>query len=118
MFNQVYSKYSTAEPTLIRRDGAGKVTRIKTSRADGGTRRSPFLTAPFIKIVRAFGKENILISPRGRKVRKKQNIIMQFAMWKCHKITDVNTNTKMNYRRWCKTYEIVHFSDVQPLHQL
>lgn len=46
--------------TLIRAEGAGKVILIKTSRADGGTTRSPFLTAPFMSIARAFGEDTIL----------------------------------------------------------
>lgn len=41
-------------------DDAGKVTRISKSSAGGGINRSPFLTALFIKIVRAFGAERIL----------------------------------------------------------
>lgn len=50
--------------TLIRAEGDGKVILIKTSRADGGTTRSPFLTAPFMRIARAFGKDTILKEKR------------------------------------------------------
>ena len=46
--------------TFIRAEDAGKVTLIKMSRADGGTRRSPFLAAPFNSIERALGAERIL----------------------------------------------------------
>jgi hypothetical protein len=38
------------------------VNLIKSSRADGGTTRSPFLTALFNRIGRAFGEAKILIS--------------------------------------------------------
>ena len=47
--------------TLTRAEGAGKVILIKRSRDDGGTRRSPFLTAPFNRIGRALGEDRILI---------------------------------------------------------
>lgn len=50
----------TFNHTLTRAEGAGKVTRRSRSRDEGGIRRSPFLTAPFTKIVRAFGAERIL----------------------------------------------------------
>ena len=47
-------------PTFTRAEDAGKVTRISMSKAIGGNKRSPFLTAPFTKIVRAFGADKIL----------------------------------------------------------
>lgn len=49
-------------PTLTRAEGEGKETLIKRSRADGGTMCSPFLTAPFNRIGRAFGEDKILRS--------------------------------------------------------
>lgn len=49
-------------PTLTRAEGAGKVILIKRSRNDGGTRRSPFLTAPFNRIGRDLGVDRILIT--------------------------------------------------------
>ena len=41
-------------------EDAGKVTRISISNEDGGTKRSPFLTAAFTKIDRAFEADKIL----------------------------------------------------------
>lgn len=46
--------------TLTRADEEGKVALNSRSSADGGTNRSPFRTAPFTKIVLAFGAERIL----------------------------------------------------------
>ena len=54
-------------PTFIRAEDAGKVARINISNAEGGTNRSPFLIAPFTKIVRAFGADKILQSKKERK---------------------------------------------------
>lgn len=50
------------------------MARIKSSRADGGTRRSPFLTAPFIKIVRDFGEDKTLQVGRGKSFRSKRKV--------------------------------------------
>lgn len=47
-------------PTFTLADDAGKVTRISVSNEEGGINRSPFFTAPFIRIVRAFGEDKIL----------------------------------------------------------
>lgn len=41
-------------------EDAGKVSRNNVSSAEGGIKRSPFLTAPFTNIVRAFGVDKIL----------------------------------------------------------
>lgn len=48
--------------TFTLAENVGKVDRISISKAGGGTNRSPFLTAPFTNIVRAFGADNILTS--------------------------------------------------------
>lgn len=48
------------EPTLTLAEGAGNADCISKSSAEGGTRRSPFLTAPFSKIDLAFGPDRIL----------------------------------------------------------
>ena len=56
MFKQLKWK----APTFTRAEGAGKVARISMSKAIGGSKRSPFLTAPFTKIVRAFRADKIL----------------------------------------------------------
>lgn len=61
-------------PTFTRAEGAGKVILIKRSRDDGGTRRSPFLTAPFNKIGRALGEDRILTQPRKLKEKQKEQI--------------------------------------------
>lgn len=52
--------YKLTESTLTRDEGEGKVALIRSSRAEGGTTRSPFLTAPLTKIVRALGEDTIL----------------------------------------------------------
>lgn len=57
--NSQYSEFPITI-TLTLAEGAGKVTPISISNAEGGTNRSPFLTAPFTKIVRAFGVDKIL----------------------------------------------------------
>lgn len=59
-----------AGTTLTRADGDGNVTLIRSSRADGGTKRSPFFTAPLTKIVRALGKDNILKSDNPKKKKR------------------------------------------------
>ena len=46
--------------TLIGVEDAGNVTCSKRSSAKGGIKRSPFLTAPFTKILYALGLERIL----------------------------------------------------------
>lgn len=46
--------------TLTLAADGGNVTRINKSSVAGGIRRSPFLTAPFNKIVRAFGPDKSL----------------------------------------------------------
>lgn len=46
--------------TFTLAEDAGKVTRTSVSNASGGTKRSPFLTAAFTKMVRAFGADKIL----------------------------------------------------------
>lgn len=46
--------------TLTLAEGAGNVALIRCSRAEGGTIRSPFLTAPFKRIGRALGKDKTL----------------------------------------------------------
>jgi hypothetical protein len=50
------------------------VSLIKSSRAEGGTKRSPFLTAPFNKIVRALGDDKILIQAKKGKERSQKKI--------------------------------------------
>lgn len=49
-----------SKPTFTLAEDAGKVTRISISNEDGGTKRSPFLTAPFTKTDRAFEADKIL----------------------------------------------------------
>ena len=56
--------------TLTRSEAAGKVTLIRMSSEDGGTRRSPFLEAPFNSIWRALGAERILSIPTKKKQGK------------------------------------------------
>lgn len=63
---EICSKSLLKIPTFSRADDAGKVNLIKSSRDNGGTTRSPFLTAPFNRMVRAFGEDKILVS-RGEK---------------------------------------------------
>jgi len=47
--------------TFTLADDAGNVSRNKISNEGGGIKRSPFLTAPFTSMVRAFGFVKILI---------------------------------------------------------
>lgn len=61
-------------PTFTLAEGAGKVILIKRSRDNGGTRRSPFLMAPFNKIGRALGEDRILTQPRKLKEKQKEQI--------------------------------------------
>jgi len=46
--------------TLTRALETGNVVLMNKSNEEGGTRRSPFLTAPFNKIDRALGTDKIL----------------------------------------------------------
>ena len=46
--------------TLTRELETGNVALMNKSNEEGGTRRSPFLTAPFNKIDRALGTDKIL----------------------------------------------------------
>jgi hypothetical protein len=48
------------EQTLTRALETGNAALMKRSNALGGTKRSPFLTAPFNKIDRALGTDTIL----------------------------------------------------------
>lgn len=46
------------------------MSRNSVSSAEGGTNRSPFLTAPFTKIVQAFGEDKILQPKKKKKGHK------------------------------------------------
>lgn len=83
--------------TLTRAEGAGKVTRRSRSRDEGDIRRSPFLTAPFTKIVRAFGAERIL--KLHLKIKELALTVGQ-SRQKCKqqvqsKVTDLSTTCKI-----------------------
>ena len=67
--------------TFTLAEEAGKVTRTSISNAGGGIKRSPFLTAPFTKIVRAFGVDKIL-EPKKEKNFRLQNEKFQTGEFK------------------------------------
>lgn len=60
-------------PTFTRAEDAGNVTLISKSKDKGGNKRSPFLTAPFTKTVRAFGLDKIL-QPQKQKPQLTKDI--------------------------------------------
>lgn len=61
------------EHTFTLAEDIGNVSRNSISRAAGGTKRSPFLTAPFTKIVRAFGVDKIL-QPKYKMSERDKNL--------------------------------------------
>jgi hypothetical protein len=58
--NHQYYKCPDKIPTFNLAEDEGKVTRNSISSAEGGSKRSPFLTAPFTNIDLAFGAAKIL----------------------------------------------------------
>ena len=69
--NHQYYKCPDKIPTFSLAEDEGKVTRNSISSAEGGSKRSPFLTAPFTNIDLAFGAAKILQPNRNlKKIRE------------------------------------------------
>lgn len=87
--------------TLTLAEDGGNVTRIRISNEDGGIKRSPFLTAPLTRIVRAFGVDRILSDSLNRDQRSQshrkedKNMVCEFEILVKYLSTSCKTRSRV-----------------------